>query len=135
MDRWIDRSIDRWVDGPLGPPGAVLEPSGGLLGLSWGPLGGLLGSLGALLGSPGGLSGPSWGASWAPLSPLGSLLGPSWAQEGPKGALRASLGPSSGGGAAKIYFFSFFRGPTSLEATVYRFRRVTGRNRRKGVLE
>ena len=121
------------------PPGALLEPSGGLLGPSWGPLGGSLGSLGALSGSPGALLEPSWGAPWALLAPLGALSGPSRAPEAPKGAPRASWGLSGplleGRGGPEICFFSFFRGPTSLEATVYRFRRVTGRNRRKGVLE
>ena len=89
----MDRSIDRWVDGPLGSPGALLDLSEGLLRLSWGPLGGLLGSLGALLRPPGGLLGLSWGIPWAFLSqPFGRQSGtpealwPAWT----KNTLRAN---------------------------------------------
>ena len=62
------------------------QPSGGILGRSWAPMGAILGRFAAVRGRLGAVLGPSWaflGPSWghlgAILGPPGALLGPSWA--------------------------------------------------------
>ena len=88
-----------------------MEPLGGLLGASWGPLGGLLGPLGGILG-------PSWGplgASWAPLAREGGIPSPNLGPRGrpgpPKSDFRTpKTGPRPAETRPKAGKSSFYEG-------------------------